>query len=118
MKLGKRAAALALGALLAMSMTACGNGANKEESADQIKAAMEKDLGDLDQLAETGRFDMIKNWLDEKIFRCGAIYSTRELIQKATGGPLEAEHYIDYLRKKFSVITEIKFRAYGNSATL
>ena len=46
---------------------------------------MEKDLGDLDQLAETGRFDMIKNWLDEKIFRCGAIYSTRELIQKATG---------------------------------
>ena len=42
MKLGKRAAALALGALLAMSMTACGNGANKEESADQIKAAMEK----------------------------------------------------------------------------
>ncbi|OUN22576.1 hypothetical protein B5G34_06810 [Flavonifractor sp. An82] len=42
MKLGKRAAALALGALLAVSMTACGNGANKEESADQIKAAMEK----------------------------------------------------------------------------
>lgn len=42
MKLGKRAAALALGALLAVSMTACSNGANKEESADQIKAAMEK----------------------------------------------------------------------------
>lgn len=78
----------------------------------QIKAAMEKDLGDLDQLAETGRFDMIKNWLDEKIFRCGAIYSTRELIQKATGGPLEAEHYMDYLRKKFSEV--YKFEIISN----
>lgn len=42
MKLEKRAAALALGALLAVSMTACGNGANKEEAAEKIKAAMEK----------------------------------------------------------------------------
>ena len=55
---------------------------------------------------------MIKNWLDEKIFRCGAIYSTRELIQKATGGPLEAEHYIDYLRKKFSEV--YKFEIISN----
>ena len=42
MKLGKRAAALALGALLAVSMAACGNGANKGDAADSIKAAMEK----------------------------------------------------------------------------
>lgn len=42
MKLGKRAAVLALGALLTVSMTACGNGANQKDATDSIKAAMEK----------------------------------------------------------------------------
>lgn len=42
MKLGKRAAALALGTVLAVSMTACGSGTEKQDSADKIQAALEK----------------------------------------------------------------------------
>lgn len=42
MKLGKRAAALALGAVLAVSMTACGSGTEKQDSADKIQTALEK----------------------------------------------------------------------------
>ena len=43
MRTGKRAAALALGAALVLSMTACGNGtANKEDATEKIRAATEK----------------------------------------------------------------------------
>ena len=43
MRTGKRAAALALGAALTLSMTACGNGtANKEDATEKIRAATEK----------------------------------------------------------------------------
>ena len=43
MRTGKRAAALALGAALTLSMTACGNGtANKEDATEKIRAASEK----------------------------------------------------------------------------
>lgn len=42
MKFGRRAAALALGGLLALSVTACGGTTNKNDSADKIQAALEK----------------------------------------------------------------------------
>ena len=43
MKSGKRIAALALGAALTLSMTACGGGtANKEDSTEKVRAATEK----------------------------------------------------------------------------
>lgn len=42
MKFGRRAAALALGGLLALSVTACGGTTNKNDSADKIQAALSK----------------------------------------------------------------------------
>lgn len=42
MKFGKRAVALALGAALAVSLTACGSGTNKEDASAKIQAALEK----------------------------------------------------------------------------
>lgn len=42
MKFGRRAAALALGGLLALSVTACGGTTNKNDSADKIQTALEK----------------------------------------------------------------------------
>lgn len=70
----------------------------------QLKSAMEQDMGTLDSLMSAGRFDMIKAWLNENIFRHGAVCCTKELMEKATGKQLEAKYYIDYLREKFSEV--------------
>ncbi len=70
----------------------------------QLKAAMERDLGDLDMVIETGRLNRIREWLTDKVFRWGATYTTGELIKRATGEPLKASYYTDYLRKKLSEV--------------
>lgn len=76
-------------------------------AAAQIADAIERDCGNLDDLVANGRFDVINDWLKEHIFRHGAIYTTTELIERATGKPLEATHYLDYLRNKFSEVYKI-----------
>ena len=73
-------------------------------SAAQIAAAIEKEEGSLDSVISKGRFDVIKDWLHEKVFRYGAVYTTEELVEYATGKPLAAEDYMDYLRKRFSEV--------------
>ncbi len=73
-------------------------------AAAQMSAAIEKDCGSLNGLMVEGRFDIINDWLKEKVFRYGAIYDTEELIERATGRPLDSKDYIDYLREKFSEV--------------
>lgn len=68
----------------------------------QIVSALERTHGPLDELVDRGNFAAISRWLSEHIFRCGARYSTRELLERATGESLEPNYYKDYLRKKFS----------------
>lgn len=70
----------------------------------QIAAAIEKDCGELESLIADGRFEVIKSWLHEHIFRFGAVYSTDELVERATGKPVSTEDYIAYLRKRFSEV--------------
>ena len=76
-------------------------------TAAQIAKAIEKDCGDMNQLLETGRFDVINQWLTDHIFQHGAIYPTAELIARATGEPLDPAYYLDYLRNKFSEVYKI-----------
>lgn len=68
----------------------------------QITASLERELGPLDALVGRGDLATVSRWLREHIFRCGARYSTRELLERATGEPLAPHYYQDYLRKKFS----------------
>ena len=68
----------------------------------QITASLERELGPLDALVGRGDLATVSRWLGEHIFRCGARYSTRELLERATGEPLAPHYYQDYLRKKFS----------------
>lgn len=70
----------------------------------QIASALERDHGSLNELVGRGEFATINRWLGEHIFRYGACYSTRELLERATGESLEPNYYKDYLRKKFSEI--------------
>ena len=44
------------------------------------------------------------NWLKEHLFQFGARYPTRELMERATGRPLDSCYYMEYLRKKYSEV--------------
>lgn len=70
-------------------------------SAAQFVAAMEKELGAIDELLEAGKLDSIHGWLAENVHKHGAVYTFGELIEKATGEELQLNHYINYLQKKY-----------------
>jgi carboxypeptidase Taq len=51
-----------------------------------------------------GRFDILRNWLVQNIYRHGRKYSAPELIRKVTGQDLTIQPYINYLRTKYGEI--------------
>jgi carboxypeptidase Taq len=58
------------------------------------------ELGDLDAQFERGEFDPLREWLREHVHRWGRTFEPAELLQRAVGGPLDPEPYLDYLRGK------------------
>ncbi|MBN1765039.1 MAG: carboxypeptidase M32 [Sedimentisphaerales bacterium] len=56
---------------------------------------------EIDSEISQGKFDTLHNWLRENIYYHGSKYTSNELIQRVTGGPLNIDPYIDYLRSKF-----------------
>jgi carboxypeptidase Taq len=68
--------------------------------AAQLDAAMREEL-DVDGLIRDGEFEPIHDWLTERVHRHGCRYRTEELIERATGEPLTAEYFLDYVREKF-----------------
>lgn len=61
-----------------------------ELTASQLLASMQSDLGVTDLIGDP----RIGQWLSEKVFRPGARYSWNGMIEKATGRPLSAEHFV------------------------
>jgi carboxypeptidase Taq len=53
--------------------------------------------------AEMGRgeFGTLLGWLREHVYRHGAKYTPEELVERATGGPMSIEPYLDYLAAKY-----------------
>jgi len=74
--------------------------------AAQIDAAMRDDL-DVDGLVADGEFGPIREWLREEIHQHGARYTTGELIERATGEPLTAEYFLDYVESKYSDLYDL-----------
>lgn len=72
----------------------------------QIWAAVRKAIPNLDDQIAAGQFSNLLAWLREHIHRHGRKYRSGELIQRATGELLNAAHYVEYLRTKYS-------RSYG-----
>lgn len=54
-----------------------------------------------DQIEE-GRFDTLHAWLTDNVYRHGRKFLPAELIQRVTGGPIQIEPYIQYLRSKYT----------------
>ena len=69
--------------------------------AAQQWAAIGRDIPDADGEIAAGRFDAINDWRRERIWSQGSRWSTPELITRATGEPLNAEHFRRHLEKRY-----------------
>lgn len=74
--------------------------------AAQLDVAMREEL-DVDGLSRAGEFGPIREWLTENVHRHGQRYPTDELIERATGEPLSADPFIDYIERKFGALYDL-----------
>ncbi len=65
------------------------------------------EIGDLGSHIEKGELKPLLNWLRENIHQYGKLYSADDLVKKVTGKPLSEDHFINYLKKKYSNIYDI-----------
>ena len=59
------------------------------------------EIPDLHDQFERGEFGALAEWLRENLWRHGRKYLPRELIERITGGGLDPEPYLRYLRGKY-----------------
>src|SRR5690606_37160537 len=69
--------------------------------AAQLWAKIEQDIPDVDDQIAAGRFDAVNAWRRERIWSQASRWSTPELITRATGEPLNAEHFRRHLEKRY-----------------
>ena len=72
-------------------------------AAAQLFRAALKQVEGLEGDLEQGKYARLLEWLQVKIHRPGRRYSPRELLQQATGEPLRAFHFLDYLKSKYGL---------------
>jgi carboxypeptidase Taq len=65
---------------------------------------IEKDIPDLYSQFEHGKFDGLLTWLRTNIHQFGGKYTSQELSQRITGGPIDPMPYVRYLKTKFGDI--------------
>ncbi len=70
--------------------------------ASQFFQQAEQDLGGLAAAFREGRFTPLLNWLREKIHTHGQNYSAGELVERATGRPLDAGPLMEHLHNKLA----------------
>ena len=69
--------------------------------AAQQWSALEKTIPDAREQVRTGRFDAINGWRRDNIWTQASRWSTPELLQRATGEPLNAQHFMDHLKRRY-----------------
>ncbi len=72
--------------------------------ASQIAARMRQDLPDLDDRVAAGDIHVWIDWLREHVHQYGGVYYPDELMTQLTGERLSAEHFIRYVKAKYSKI--------------
>jgi len=59
------------------------------------------EIPDLHDQFEQGEFGALADWLRENLWRHGRKFTPRELVERITGGALDSEPYLRYLRGKY-----------------
>jgi len=54
-----------------------------------------------------GRFNTLHAWLVENIYQHGRKFTAEELVKRITGGPIQIEPYIQYLREKYGELYQL-----------
>lgn len=70
----------------------------------QFYNRMTQDIPDIPDQIQAGRFDQILGWLRTNVHAHGRKYTPIELVERVTGGPLNAQPYIDYITAKYTEI--------------
>ncbi|APW97585.1 carboxypeptidase M32 [Halobiforma lacisalsi AJ5] len=74
--------------------------------AAQLDAAIREDL-DVDGLVREGEFEPIWEWMTDHVHRYGQRYPTEELIEVATGEPLTADYFLEYVESKYGELYDL-----------
>ena len=69
----------------------------------QMLAKMRQTV-DVDAAVRSGDLHPITDWLEEHIWKFGAMYDPMELLERALGEPFDPKYFTDYLEKKFTEI--------------
>jgi len=72
--------------------------------AAQFWSTMQDAIPDLAANIEKGDCGPAREWLANNIHKVGATYLPGELVERATGSPLDASHFTRYLERKYSEI--------------
>jgi carboxypeptidase Taq len=75
-------------------------------SAQFYDAALRAHPGIAGEISQ-GQFGTLHSWLREHIYQYGSKYTAPELIERATGGPLQIAPYIRYLREKYGTLYQL-----------
>ena len=51
-----------------------------------------------------GRFETLHGWLQTNVYHHGRKFGVHELVERATGGPMQIEPYIAYLEGKYGAL--------------
>ena len=70
----------------------------------QFMAAARNAVPSLHSQWEEGNFEPLHTWLQENIYQYGRKYTTLELVERITGGPIQLGPYQEYLTTKYSDI--------------
>ena len=70
----------------------------------QLWAAIRRDLPDVEERLSAGEFRVILTWLRQRVHRHGRVYLPGELIQRATGEPLNPRYLTRYLNEKYGAL--------------
>ncbi|MFX3632899.1 MAG: carboxypeptidase M32 [Candidatus Pristimantibacillus sp.] len=75
--------------------------------AAQFADTMEREIDGFWSLVGRGELLPIKEWLTEQIYQYGSLKTPSELIENVTGKPLDPQHLVNYLDRKYREIYKL-----------
>jgi carboxypeptidase Taq len=68
----------------------------------QIWEAARRDLPELEEQIGRGEFASLREWLGEHVHALGRKFSPQETLRRATGSTIQAQPYLEYLRRTYA----------------
>jgi carboxypeptidase Taq len=75
--------------------------------AAQLDAAARAEIPDLDAKTMAGEFGPLHEWLTDTVHRHGQRYETDDLVEAATGEPLTADYFVEYVTSKYGELYDL-----------